>query len=90
MDHDAAREWRRDLHEQLDENGVPMHAKHGCLSVRLGGTQFITRKRRLFSQSFQSSGRLCLDEGKKGEKVTSVTVAHCSTFCLFVVNIVLP
>ena len=25
-----------------------------------------------------------------GEKATSVTVAHCSTFRLFVVNIVLP
>ena len=33
---------------------------------------------------------LCLDEEKGGEKVTSVIVAHCSTFHLFVVNIVLP
>ena len=33
--------------------------------------------------------RLCLDGEKVGEKVTSVTVAHCSIFCLFVVNIVL-
>ena len=33
---------------------------------------------------------LCLDERKRGEKVTSVTVAHCSIFYLFVVNIVLP
>ena len=28
--------------------------------------------------------------GEKGEKVTSVTVVYCSTFRLFVVNIVLP
>ena len=34
--------------------------------------------------------RLCLDEGKRGEKVTSVTVVHWSIFRLFVVNIVLP
>ena len=34
--------------------------------------------------------RLCLDEVKRGEKVTSVTVVHCSTFRLFVINIVLP
>ena len=27
---------------------------------------------------------------KVGEKVTSHTVAHCSTFRLFVVNIILP
>ena len=33
---------------------------------------------------------LCLDEVKRGEKVISVTVAHCSTFRLFVVNIILP
>jgi len=35
---------------------------------------------------------LCLDAciGKVGEKVTSDTVAHCNTFRLFVVNIVLP
>ena len=35
------------------------------------------------------SHRLCLDGMKRGEKVTSVNVAYCSTFCLFVVNIVL-
>ena len=34
--------------------------------------------------------RLCLDERKREEKVTSGTVAHCITFRLFVVNIVLP
>ena len=33
---------------------------------------------------------LCLDEGKMRKKVTLVIVAHCSTFRLFVVNIVLP
>ena len=33
---------------------------------------------------------LCLDEVKRGEKVISVTVVHCSTFRLFVVNIILP
>ena len=32
---------------------------------------------------------LCLDGEKVGEKVASVTVAQCSTFRLFVVNIVL-
>ena len=42
------------------------------------------------SASLRTRQRLCLDEGKRGEKVTSVTVAHCSIFRLFVVNIVLP
>ena len=36
------------------------------------------------------TSRLWFDEVKMGEKVTSVTVAHCSTFRLFVVNIFLP
>ena len=34
--------------------------------------------------------QLCLYGEKMGEKVTSVTVAHCNTFRLFVLNIVLP
>ena len=33
--------------------------------------------------------RLCLDEGKRGEKVASIAVAHCSIFRLFVIIIVL-
>ena len=34
------------------------------------------------SASLRTRQRLCLDEGKRGEKVASVTVAHCSNFRL--------
>ena len=37
----------------------------------------------------KDDGRLCLDGGKRMRKVTLDIVAHCSTFRLFVVNIVL-
>ena len=44
------------------------------------------------SQKLKASSiwAVCRWGEKVGEKVTSVTVAHCSTFRLFVVNIVLP
>ena len=41
------------------------------------------------SDAFSSSLRLCLDPQKVGKKVTSDIVVYCSTFCLFVVNIIL-
>jgi hypothetical protein len=45
---------------------------------------------RISAALIASSHGVCLDPRKVDEKVTSDTVAYCSTFRLFVVDIVLP
>jgi len=42
------------------------------------------------ARMFKATRAVCLDGEKLREKGASVTVAHCSTFRLFMVNIVLP
>ena len=68
---------------------IVVHAMHVCPDVHLiflgsgATTSFGT------APGFASLG-VCLDHEILGEEVTSDTVAYCSTFRLFVVNIVLP